>query len=100
MKFRLFKDLSKYPRFSFTLDFYRDLITIAFINVGLRLLHYFVSWTNKMLPLESTPEEIRSYLPVKILRLIVTVFDAVSFLSILVIAIFTVIKAVKSHSNH
>ena len=62
---------------------------------GLRVFHTCVLWLHKTIPVEENPGEVESYLPLQITKTLVTIFDIVALVSVIINAGFTLAKTVK-----
>lgn len=87
-----YRDGSKYPRLNYLNDFIRDLILIAIIDVSIRLFHYFIKMLSEYLPVSNPQPELEPYLPLSVTRTLVTIFDGVAIVILIIISFFTVIK--------
>lgn len=82
---------ARYPRLNYVIDYFWDLLSILSIVAGTRAFYYFTSWLHKTFPTAS-PEQLKSYWDLDLIRWIVTVFDAVAIVLIALIGIVTIIK--------
>ena len=85
----------KYPRFNFLFDFFKDIFSVLVVVAGLRAFHACVLWLHKTIPVEENPGGVESYLPLQITKTLVTIFDIVALVSIIINAGFTLAKTVK-----
>ena len=85
----------KYPRFNFLFDFFKDIFSVLVVVAGLRIFHTCVLWLHKTIPVEENPGEVESYLPLQITKTLVTIFDIVALVSVIINAGFTLAKTVK-----
>ncbi len=85
----------KYLRFNFLFDFFKDIFSLLVVVAGLRVFRACVLWLHETIPIEENPGEVESYLPLQFTKTLVTIFDIVALISIIINAGFTLLKTIK-----
>ena len=83
------------PRFEFVASFMWDLITIAVVVIGVRIIHLIIALLDNYIPDKPAPVDMASYLPFSVTNAIVTAMDTVSLISIAIIGIWSIIDLLR-----
>lgn len=86
------RDTSEYPRFNLFLEMLFDTLLIAGAVSLVVGLYAFLSWIYGVFSVGERPESLEPYVPIDVIRILVTVFSVVSVLLAVIVGFFTVIR--------
>lgn len=85
-------DPACHPYLAFLANFLASLALVTGIFVTLRTTLRFLMWFDYKFPVATNPGHLGSYLPIDLVKVIVTILDAVSILFLLLVSLVSVLR--------